>query len=79
MVEPEMLGVLATCAYIWLLTAISNICLIVTHIEGRKNAVADLLSRWTYSDDNIQILDTLLSDPVWINTRTDLTLLNHDL
>ena len=39
--------ILATCARnIWLLTSIFNIQLMVNHIPGVKNEMADLLSRW---------------------------------
>ena len=40
-------SIMATCARnIWLLAAMYNINLVVTHIRGRDNCVADLLSRW---------------------------------
>ena len=38
--------ILATSARnVWMLTALSNISLVVTHIQGVNNVVADLLSR----------------------------------
>ena len=69
-----------TCACnIWLLTALYNISLLVVHIEGHTNSIADLLSRWTYTKDNIKALQTFIPHPMWMNTHMDLTLLNYDL
>ena len=39
---------LALCArYVWLFIAILNIHVVIVHIPGRSNHVADLLARWT--------------------------------
>ena len=71
---------MATCARnIWLLTAMYNITLLVVHIEGRSNTVADLLSRWSYTDENVQDLHKFITHPIWMNTHIDLTLLNYKL
>ena len=71
---------LATCAHnVWLLTAIYNISLTVTHIDGCLNFVADLLSSWTYTQEDLDKLHTFISSPVWMNTHIPLTLFNHDL
>ena len=32
---------------VWLLTVHCHIALVVSHVEGRENTVADLLSRWS--------------------------------
>ena len=41
-------SVLATCSRnVWLLTAHYNITLVVSHVQGQENAVADLLSKWS--------------------------------
>ena len=70
--------VMATCASnVWLLTAIYNIAL--THIEGENNSVADLFSRWMHSPQDYNKLHNFIPNQVWMNTRMDLTLLNHDL
>ena len=46
-------SILATCARnVWLLTAHYNIALVVSHVEGRENTVADLLSRWSYTQED---------------------------
>ena len=71
---------IATCAMnIWLLSAIFNINIIVSHIKGLENNVADLLSRWHHTSDNFQKLNDLIECPVWVNSHLDLTLLNHDI
>ena len=62
--------IMAACArYIWLLAAMYNINIVVSHIRGLDNTVADLLSRWHQTSDN----------PVWVNAPLDLTFLNHDI
>ena len=73
-------AILAACAHnIWLLTAIYNVNLVVSHIKGIDNTVADLLSRWNATPDNVKKLNKLVECPLWINTHIDLTLFNHDI
>ena len=73
-------SIMATCARnVWLLAAMFNVNIIVSHIRGRDNSVADLLSRWHLTVHNIQQLHNLVENPVWIDTHIDLTLLNHDI
>ena len=68
---------LASCARnIWLLTAMYNIRLIVNHIPGHHNVMADLLSRWTSTTSQSQKLASLVPNYVWIHTHPDLMLLN---
>ena len=56
---------MATSAHnIWLLTALYNISLLVVHIEGHNNSIADLLSRWTYIEGNIKTLQNFIPDPI---------------
>ena len=44
--------ILATCARnVWLLTATYNIALVVSHIQGANNNVAELLSRWKNTEE----------------------------
>ena len=58
--------ILATCARnVWLLSAMYNITVVVSHVIGTHNTVADLLSR--------------SCGPIWVDTRIDLTLLKHDI
>ena len=46
-------SILAFCARnVWLLTAMFNVSLTVSNIQGAKNNVADLLSRWYHTSDN---------------------------
>ena len=50
-------NILATCARnIWLLSALYNITLNVTHIAGSDNNVADLLSRWKNTSQDYEKL-----------------------
>ena len=73
-------ALMATCARnIWLLTALYNISLLMVHIEGQKNSIADLLSRWDYYEGNSKTLHTFIPNPIWMNTHIDLMLLNHSL
>ena len=73
-------AILATCASnIWLLTAIFNVNLLVTHIQGTDNTVADLLSRWNTTPNNVKKLHQMVECPLWIDTHIDLTLFNHDI
>ena len=72
--------VLATCAgNVWLLTAMFNIDLVVSHIRGADNRVADLLPRWRLTSDNVQKLSYLVHSPIWIDAHIDFKLLNHDI
>ena len=64
---------------VWLLTAMFNIDLVVSHIKGVDNKVADLLSRWHLTTDNANKLSQFVQSPIWIDTHIDLTLLNHDI
>ena len=70
--------ILATCARnIWLLTAIFNIPLMVNHIPGVENEVADLLSRWQGTDRQIHTLSSFIPDYQWIPVHLDHTSLNE--
>ena len=63
--------ILATCARnIWLLTAIFNIHLTVTHIPGVQNQVADLLSR-KGTDSQVNILFSLIPNCQWMPVHLD--------
>ena len=73
-------AILATCAHnIWLLTAIDNVNLVVSHIKGIDNTAADLFSRWHATPDNVNKLNQLIECPLWINRHTDLSLFNHGI
>ena len=71
---------LALCARnVWLISAIFNIQLVFSHIPGKNNHIADLLSRWTITVNPEQKLKQLLPHFIWINTHIDLTALNHNI
>ena len=60
---------LATCARnIWLIMAIFNIEIIVVHVPGCDNHIADLLSRWVVTPNPEQKLRQYLPNFIWINT-----------
>ena len=57
---------------IWLLTACHDITISVKHIEGRKNCVADLLSRWTGHSSEVEKLCKYVENPIWCNVSQEL-------
>ena len=68
---------LAKCARnIWLITSIFNIQLVVNHIPGQHNTLADLLSRGTGSFNDFLKLEKLLPQFRWIPIHIDITKLN---
>ena len=58
---------------ILLITSIFNMHLAVTHILGKNNSVADLLSRWTVTPDNQNKLVSMKPRFQWVPTHLDLT------
>ena len=69
--------ILAKCARnIWLITSIFNINLVVNHIPGQENTVADLLYRWKGSSDDFLKLGNLLPQFHWVPVHIDMTRLN---
>ena len=57
---------LAACARnIWLWAAIHDMHVTYTHVSGKNNRTADLLSRWTNSYANIAEPTTLVPSPIW--------------
>ena len=62
---------------IWLITSIFNINLAITHIPGKNNSVADLLSRWNVTPDNETRLLSIKPIHQWVPTHLNLTLLNY--
>ena len=68
---------LATCARnVWLLMSTFNIHLNICHIPGKKNNIADLLSRWDQTAEPHTKLKNWLPNYKWVHTHPDLTLLN---
>ena len=48
-------SIMATCARnVWLLAAMFNVNIIVSHIRGLDNSIADLLSRWHLTEGNVK-------------------------
>ena len=64
---------------IWLFTSMYDIDLVVTHIPGVTNVVADLLSRWQHNDQNISKLNKLVIDHQWLPVHIDHTILNTNM
>ena len=61
---------LGTCARnVWYLAALADINLQYTHVLGKNNTVADLLSRWQYSDQNMLELKRFIEEPVWLSVN----------
>ena len=72
--------ILATCARnIWLLTSMFNIQLVVDHIPGVKNVIADLLSRWQGSSVQHNQLHILVPQHHWMPVHIDFTKLNQHI
>ena len=61
---------------IWLECAKFDIQLTVKHISGKKNMLADLLSRWQNSVDNKKQLSQLLPNHSWVKLPTNILELN---
>ena len=73
-------AILATCARnIWLLAAMYNVHIIVNHIPGVSNVVADLLSRWQGTATDADKLHKLLPNFQWVPVHIDHTKLNEDI
>ena len=71
---------LATCARnSCLIAALNNIQFQFSHIPGKQNILADLLSRWHMVQNRTEKLNSLLSNYVWIPTHLTLTSLNHTI
>ena len=71
---------LTACARnIWLLSALHNITLKVTHIAGSQNNIADLLSRWKNTSQDYEKLYKKILNPQWIFPHRDLLLFNDNI
>ena len=71
---------LATCARnVWLIAALNNIHFQFSHIPGKSNVLADLLSRWQITNDRFQKLDHLIINYTWVPTHLTLTSLNYTI
>ena len=54
---------------IWLLTAEYDICLQVVHITGKKNIIADLLSRWEGTPSQREKIHEYIEKPKWYKVQ----------
>ena len=73
-------AILATCARnIWLLASIYNVHMVINHIPGVSNVIADLLSRWQGTALNMQTLSNLVPSFQWVPVHIDHTKLNEDI
>ena len=71
---------LAACARnIWYASAASDIDVQYVHIRGLDNNIADLLSRWQGSTHQIQMLHSLVVNPVWLHVSYELLELDPQL
>ena len=71
-------SILATCARnVWLIAAMFNIELKFSHISGKTNVIADLLSRWSMVPDPHEKLKKMLPQYKWVDSHLYLTALNH--
>ena len=65
---------LAACTWnAWYLAALADVHLQFVHVLGKNNRVADLLSCWQNSQANIEVLHSLVPNPMWIPTDVTLT------
>ena len=71
---------LVTCAWnVWLLAALYDLEITYVHIRGKNNVVANLLSRWVPTTENIQKLQSHIPDPLWINVPNEVLDLDNDI
>ena len=64
---------------IWLITASLDIWLVVEHIRGKQNVMADLLSRWTGNQIEKQLLDKLVWNPSWCEVTQKHFMIDYDI
>ena len=71
---------LGACARnVWYIAALADIDLQYVHVLGKNNVVADLLSRWQNTVANVNQLQALVSDPVWLAVSVDMLEIDHPL
>ena len=64
---------------IWLECAKNDIQITVTHIAGKTNTIADLLSRWSNSEIDKEKLRDLLPHHVWLKITNRLLEINKKI
>ena len=71
---------LATCARnVWLLAALYDLEVTYVHIRGKHNIIADLLSRWVPTPQNVLKLQSHIPDPLWISVPENILELDNDI
>ena len=71
---------LAACARnVWLLAASYDLEISYVHIKGKNNAIADLLSRWVPTADNILKLQSHIPDPLWLQVPSHFLELDNNI
>ena len=64
---------------IWLISSIYDIKLTVSHIAGKKNKTADLLSRWEDTEQNYDYLANLVPHFIWKDVTPEIFYINNDI
>ena len=64
---------------IWLIAAIHNIQFIFSHIAGRINKIADILSYWSITVNLLEKLNNLIIDYMWVDIHLHSTLLSYNI
>ena len=64
---------------IWLVCSVYDITISVFHIAGYKNVTADLLSRWQNSENDVEKLNHLVSQPSWCQVIDEDFVLNMEI
>ena len=71
---------LATCAQnVWLLAALYDLEVTYVHIRGKHNVIADLLSRWVPTPQNVLKLQSHIPDLLWISVPENILELDNDI
>ena len=71
---------LAACGHnVWYESAMSDIDLQYNHIRGTENKVADLLSRWQGTREQIDWLYSHVQQPIWLKVSLDMLDLDPEL
>ena len=61
------------------MASIYNVHMVINHIPGVSNVIADLLSRWQGTALNMQTLSNFVPSFQWVPVHIDHTKLNEDI
>ena len=71
---------LSACARnIWYVAALHDLDVYYVHVMGKINVVADLLSRWSFTEDNYVKLPLHVQDILWVQVFHDMLHLSDEL